>query len=911
MSIRHLDSLFDPQSVAVIGASERPFSVGGTLWRNMRASGFAGRIFPVNAKHRQLSGQACYASVDDLPEAPELAVICTPPATVAPLIEQLARRGTRAAVVISAGQTAEQKQAMLDAARPSLLRILGPNCVGLLAPHARLNASFAHLPARPGELAFVSQSGALVTAMLDWAEARQIGFSHFVSLGEHADVDFGDMLDYLATCPRTRAILLYIESVDQARKFMSAARAAARNKPVIVVKAGRSAQGSKAAASHTGALAGADDVYDAAIARAGMLRVDTMEQLFLAAELLTRFKAPIGERMTILTNGGGAGVMAADAAAAMGVPLAEPGPALIAELDRVLPANWSRGNPIDIIGDAPPRRYVDALQALARHPADSGTVLFIHAPTAIVPSADIARAMAPVICPPGQPPLPLISSWIGGGGVAEARDLFIQAGIATYDTAEQAIDAVGMLQRYARNQAELSEAPHTSHGLPAGSAAEVARVRALVREVLASGREMLTEPEAKAVCAAYGIPVVVTRCVPPEPDAAAAEAARIGFPVVLKILSQDISHKSDVGGVVLSLQDEDDVRAAARAMLGRVAKSLPQARVEGFTVQAMVRRQQAQELIIGASIDRVFGPVILFGQGGTAVEVLKDSAMALPPLNAPLAQALIERTRVARLLKGYRDVPPADLDAVVATLQAVSRLLADLPEVAELDINPLIVDHQGAIALDARVRVSAQRPAGAAHFAIQPYPAELIESVAWHDRPLSLRPIRPEDESRHREFLDSLDADDLRMRFFHTRRKLARSEVARLVQIDYAREMAFVATTTDDAGEEKTLGVVRAVADPDNVGADFAIILRPECKGTGLGRVLMDKLIRYQRAAGTRQLIGHALSENQRIRALVHDLGFVEQPVPGDRGTVRMALDLQTEKAGRAAPEHADAPHVG
>ena len=535
MSIRNLDSLFDPRSVAVIGASERPFSVGGTLWRNMHGSGFAGPVYPVNPKYKLLSGQPCYAHVDDLPEAPELAVICTPAATVVDLVKQLARRGTQAAVVISAGLTAEQKQAMLDAAKPTLLRVLGPNCVGLLAPHAKLNASFAHIPARPGELAFVSQSGALVTAMLDWAEARQIGFSHFVSLGEHADVDFGDMLDFLASDPRTRAILLYIESIEQARKFMSAARAAARNKPVIVVKAGRSEQGQKAAASHTGALAGADNVVDAAIGRAGMLRVDSLEELFLAAEILTRFKAPIGEVMTILTNGGGVGVMAADAAAAHGVPLAELDEPLLRDLDQVLPANWSRGNPVDIIGDAPAQRYVDALNALARHPQDTGTLLFIHAPTAIVPSTDIARAMVPVIQPSKKRALPLISAWVGGPAVAEARELFMQAGIACYDMPEQAVAAIGMLQRYARNQAELSEAPPATQ-LHNGSTPDVASVRKLIQDVLASGRDMLTEPEAKAVCEAYHIPVVVTRTVPVDAEAAAAEAARIGFPVVIKIL---------------------------------------------------------------------------------------------------------------------------------------------------------------------------------------------------------------------------------------------------------------------------------------------------------------------------------------------------------------------------------------
>ncbi len=490
MSIRNLDSLFDPRSVAVIGASERPQSVGGTLWRNMCGGDFKGEVWPVNPKHTELSGRPCYARVADLPAVPELAVICTPPATVVGLIEQLAQAGTQAAVVISAGQTAEQKQAMLDAARPHLLRILGPNCVGLLAPHVGLNASFAHVAAQPGHIAFVSQSGALVTAMLDWARAQRIGFSHFVSLGEHADVDFGDMLDYLASDAHTRAILLYIESVEHARKFMSAARAAARNKPVIVIKAGRSAQGQKAAASHTGALAGADAVYDAAIARAGMLRVDSLEQLFLAAEILTRFKAPIGDRLSILTNGGGAGVLAADAAAAQGVPLAELGDALRQELDAVLPANWSHGNPVDIIGDAPAQRYVDALNALARHPQDRSTLRSIHSPTAIVPASDIARALAPATHPPGRRQLPLIATWMGGAAVAEARQLFVDAGIACYDMPEQAVAAIGMLHDYARNQAELTEAPPATP--PGQPAPDTTAVRRLIATVLAEGREWLT-----------------------------------------------------------------------------------------------------------------------------------------------------------------------------------------------------------------------------------------------------------------------------------------------------------------------------------------------------------------------------------------------------------------------------------
>ncbi|WP_448255163.1 bifunctional acetate--CoA ligase family protein/GNAT family N-acetyltransferase [Ottowia oryzae] len=899
MSTRHLDSLFQPKSVAVIGASGRAYSVGGTLWRNVRTGGFGGAIYPVNPKYKELDGRRCYARVDQLPEAPELAVICTPPATVVELMRQLAQRGTQAVVVITAGLSAEQKQAMLDIARPRLMRILGPNCVGLLAPHAGLNASFAHIPARPGQLAFISQSGALVTAMLDWAEARDIGFSHFVSLGEHADVDFGDMLDYLANDPQTRAILLYIESIDDARKFMSAARAAARNKPVIAVKAGRSEQGSRAAASHTGALAGSDEVYDAAIARAGMLRVDSLEQLFLAAEILTRFRAPIGDRVTILTNGGGAGVMAADACAAQGVPLATLGELVVRELDTVLPANWSHDNPVDIIGDAPAQRYVDALQVLARHPQPTGTLLFIQAPTAIVPSADIARAMVPVVLPPERPPLPLVACWIGGPAVAEARQIFVNAGIACYDMPEQAVAAIGMLQRYAQNQAQLTQAPPAGAGADA-PAPDVARVRAIVEQVLASGRDMLTEPEAKAVCEAYRIPVVATRTVPADAEAAAQEAARIGFPVVLKILSEDISHKSDVGGVALNLQDAADVRHAATSMLDRVRKVHPKARLEGFTVQQMVKLPKAQELIIGASIDRVFGPIILFGQGGVAVEVTKDSAMALPPLNAPLARALIGRTRVARLLKGYRDVPPANEDAVVRTLEAVSQLLADIPELAELDINPLLVNHEGAIALDARVRVSAACPAGARHFAIQPYPSGLSETLEWDGRRITIRPVRPEDEPAHRAFIDSLAPDDMRMRFFHSRPRLERTELARLVQIDYTREMAFIATADDASGTPQTLGVARAIADPDNVQAEFGIILRADLKGRGLGGLLLQRLITYQRAAGTQRLVATILAENESMRALGQRLGFTEQPTPGDACTVQLSLALQSGDAAGA-----------
>jgi acetyltransferase len=870
MSIRHLDHLFDPASVAVVGASQRPGSVGATVWRNLNADGFEGRRFAVNPKHTSFDGVPVYPNVAALPEVPELAVICTPPAAVSGVIDELGRAGTRAAVVLTAGLDKAQRQAMLDAARPHVLRILGPNCIGMLVPHRGLNASFAHVDALPGELAFVTQSGALMTAMLDWARSRRIGFSHLVSLGEHADVDFGDMLDFLGSDPKTRAILLYIESIEAPRKFMSAARAAARNKPVIVVKSGRSAQGQRAAASHTGALAGSDIVYDAAIARAGMLRVDTMQQLFLAAETLARFRANRGEKLVILTNGGGAGVMAADCAAHSGVELADLSAETIARLDAQMPANWSRGNPVDIIGDAPAPRYVQALEALNADP-QAGAVLFIHAPTAIVPSADIARALVPQA---SQNPPRVLGCWLGGASVDVARAVFREAGIAGFETPEEAVRAFAMLVTYRRNQAQLIEA---APARPVDAVEpDIRSVRALVQRVLGSGREMLDELEAKTVLSAYGIPVVPTTRVRADPAVAAEAATTMGFPVALKILSPDISHKSDVGGVVLGLDGPEQ----------------PAARIEGFTVQAMVRRAAAQELIVGASIDSVFGPVILFGQGGTAVEVLADRAVALPPLNEPLARALVARTRVAKLLRGFRDTPPADEAAVHRVLIAVSQMLADIPQIAELDINPLIVDAKGAVALDARIRVSMAAPGGALNFAIRPYPAQLVHTQDWHGRLLTVRPIRPEDETQHLEFLQHLDPEDVRLRVFYSRRSIERTELARLTQIDYAREMAFVATAPDADGVERTLGVVRAIADPDNVEAEFGIIVRSEMKGEGLGELLMKQIIDYLRQHGTQRLVATVLSENTRMLQLARDLGFHEAPHRHEPGTRWIELPL-------------------
>jgi acetyltransferase len=891
MSIRHLDSLFDPASLAVIGASNRPARVGSTVWRNLRAGGYAGPCWPVNPKYDLLDGERVYPDVHSLPQAPELAVICTPPASVPGLIADLGERGTRAAIVLTAGLDAQQKQVMLNAARIHLVRILGPNCVGLISPHSRLNASFAHIGARADGLAFVSQSGALVTAILDWAAGRNIGFSHLVSLGDRADVDFGDLLDWLASDPRTKSILLYIESVDAPRKFMSAARAAARNKPVLVVKSGRSAAGQAAAASHTGALAGSDLVYDAAIRRAGMLRVDTLQDLFVAAETLAHFRGlPRGdlaalERLTLITNGGGAGVMAADAASMAGVELAGMSAELRAALDAGLPANWSHGNPVDIIGDAPVDRYVHTLSTLLARP-ETGSLLFMHAPTAIVPSPEIARALVPVAkAAPGR----VLSCWLGDPAVAEARSIFGDAGIPTYRTPEAAVRAFQLLVTYRRNQELLIQTPPAR---PPREAADIGAVRMIVDAVLADGRELLTEPEAKELMAACGVPVVGTRTVGASAQEAARAAETIGFPVAIKILSPQITHKSDVGGVALNLEDAASVHDAAAAMLRRVAQLRPDARIDGFTVQAMVRRPNALELIVGASIDPMFGPVLLFGQGGTSVEVVADRAIALPPLNEPLAQALIERTRIARLLKGWRDVPPADMAAVTGVLTAVSQLLADEPRIAEIDINPLLADASGVIALDARVRVSAKAPGGAGRFAIRPYPSELVETIDWQGRALTLRPIRPEDEAQHLAFLAQLDPVDIRMRIFYSRRSIEHSELARLTQVDYEREMAFIATAPLPDGGEETLAVVRAVCDPNNHDAEFGIVVRSDLKGGGLGERMMRKLIAYQKARGTQRLVATVLRENERMLELARDLGFVIDPVQPDPETRAISLDL-------------------
>jgi acetyltransferase len=891
MSVRNLEALFRPGSIAVIGASNREGSVGQVVWRNVCQAGFQGVLWPVNPRAQELDGLPVFAGIAALPAAPDLAVICTPARTVPALVDELGRRGTRGAIVLTAGlrepvasgAATTIEQAMLDAARPHLLRILGPNCIGALVPGSGLNASFAPGQAQPGHLAFISQSGALATAMLDWANGKGIGFSHFVSLGDTADVDFGDMLDYLGSDASTRAILMYVESVKHARKFMSAARAASRNKPVILVKAGRAPEGARAAASHTGALAGSDVVFDAAVKRAGMLRVDTLEALFDAAETLSHPGPWRGAKLAILTNGGGAGVLAADALARSPGSLAALSPQTIALLDAALPGTWSRGNPVDIIGDAPVARYEAALGILLGA-AEVDGMLFMHAPTAIVAAAEIARACLPAVRDRGKP---VLTCWLGGPAVAQARALCAQAGLPAFGTPERAVDAWLQLSRYHASQEALLQLPDDA---PADAAVDAASARAVIEQALAEGSEWLDEADSKAVLRAYGIPTVPTEKARDAEDVVRAAHA-MGYPVALKIWSRRIVHKSDVGGVALNLRSADDVRRAMVDMRQRVAFKSPNAGVLGFTVQPMVRRPGARELIVGIGNDPTFGPVVLFGEGGTGAELRKDSAVALPPLNAALARDLVAQTQVGRLLAGFRGEAAANSEAVIDVLLKVSRMASDLAYVAELDINPLLADAEGVLALDARIRL---RPAAAgerSRLALRPYPRELEETLEVDGTRLLVRPIRPEDGARLKAFYANATPGDMRLRFFLARREVPPSELARYCQIDYEREMTFIALDGDAMVAE-----VRAVGDPDNIGAEFSIQASTAWQARGLGRLLLDKMVRYLRARGTVELTGSCLKENGGMVSLARHAGFECTPAD-EEGIVQMRLRLQEGRA--------------
>jgi len=859
--------------------------------KNLLTGGFDGPIIPVNPKHKSVAGALAYPNIASIPLVPDLAVICTPPATVPPLIAELAQRGTKGAIVITAGfgemgnePGAALQQAMLDGARPHLLRIVGPNCLGVLSTASGLNASFAPGNARTGGIAFVAQSGAMVTTMLDWANARGIGFSHLVSLGDMADVDFGDMLDYLANDPATTAVLLYVEAVTNPRKFLSAARAAARLKPVIAIKTGRHEEAAKAATSHTGAMAGLDAVYDAAFRRAGIVRVRELEELFDAAETLAKPLSFAGDDLLILTNGGGPGVLATDALIDYGGKLTVLSEETKARLDAVLPRTWSRANPIDIIGDAPASRYADALEIVLAAP-ETNAVLVINCPTAIASSEEAARAVARVA---QEKRRPVLTNWLGAQTAALARELFSTAGLPAYDTPTDAARGFMHLVQHRKGQRILAEVPPSS---ASEFSTDETSARQIVETALTRGDAWLNAEDVVRLLECYCIPVARSATAA-TPAAAARIAVAFGVAVALKIASPDITHKSDVGGVALNLETSEAVAAAAQAMLARIRDSVPSARVTGFLVQEMIRRPAAHELIAGMNVDRQFGPVMLFGQGGTAAEIIADRALALPPLNLKLARELMQETRVFRQLQGYRDRKPADLDAIALTLVKLSQLICDLDAVMEVDLNPLLADADGVVVVDARIRL--QRPWDSLHaanrLAIRPYPKEL-ERREWLETvgEMKLRPIRPEDASALSALIADLSPEDARLRFFSPVRALEPAALARLTQIDYDREMAFVLFADDQP--EQLLAVARLGADPDNVRAEYAVVVRSNLHRRGLGRLLMTRLIDYARARGLSELFGDVLGDNRAMLTLCRQLGFALQPCEG--GVVRAALALK------------------
>jgi acetyltransferase len=756
-----------------------------------------------------------------------------------------------------------------------------------MMPHVGLNASFAQTAPLPGRLAFATQSGAVVTAVVDWASEKGIGFSHVVALGDMSDVDFGDMLDYLARDTKAHAILLYIEAVTDARKFMSAARAASRAKPVIVIKAGRFPAGAKAAASHTGSLAGSDEVYDAAFRRAGVLRVYNLDELFGAAETLSKLDVPKGEALAILTNGGGAGVLATDSLIEQGGRLSELSPETMKALDAVLPATWSRGNPVDIIGDAGAERYRKSLDILL-HDEEVHAVLVLNCPTAISPATETAQAVIDAAGP--HPSVPVLTSWLGGVSVQEPRRLFARHGVPTYDTPNDAVRAFSYLVRYRRSQIALLETPSS---IPMAFAPDTEKARGLIDEALEKGREMLTEVEAKEVLAAYAVPT--TR---QEVARTAKEVRKLAGefdgPVVLKILSPDIIHKSDVGGVVLGLKTPEDAAAAAKDMLDRVAKARPEARIDGIVVQEMVSRPHAYELILGMKEDAQFGPVILFGQGGTAVELIADTVLGLPPLNMRLAYEMMAQTRIYRQLKGFRDRSAVDMEAVALTLIKLSQLVVDIGEIKEVDINPLLASEAGIMALDARIRVARHKGLPQLRLAIKPYPKELEEEVALPDgRKLLLRPIQAEDEPQLSAGFDKLSPEEVRLRFFVPMKTLDHLMAARLSQINYDREMALILTEPGLPGKTEIYAVARISADPNLEKAEYAVIVRGDMTGMGLGTLLLKKVVAYAKARGISEVSGDVLRENRRMLHLCESLGFTQAADPADPTIVRTSKLLK------------------
>ena len=897
MSTYRLDSIFRPRAVAVVGSQSRPRSVGRAVVENLLASGFSGPIGLVNKHPSPMDGVATVRHLHELPWTPDLVVIATPAATVPQLAAEAAGKGAAAVVVLTAamgsgpGSPAAQLEALT---REKGLRVLGPNCLGVIAPHARLNASLASRFPKAGDLALISQSGAISGGLVEWSMSQPVGFSAVVSLGDALDVDFADLLDYFATDTRTRAILLYVEAIRDARKFMSAARAAARTKPVVVVKSGHSgrAQVTPAGSTHTQNLARPNAVYGAAFRRAGLLRVRSLHELFAAARTLGQVRPFHGRRLAILTNGGGVGALSVDHLYEQGGTLATLSDATRDALDRILPVGWSRTNPVDLLTDIDADRYAATIDALLADPGNDA-LLAVNVPTVLSSSSEAAHAVTRVLSQrPGHGTRkPVFTVWLGNDPQAEA--VLDAAQVPRYPNESDAVAGFMHLVRHREVQAALMETPPS---LPEDFSPDVALARTLVDSALDAGQTWLDPLATTQLLAAYGIPMAPLWRADDADDAAriAAPLLAEGATVAVKILSPDIPHKSDVDGVRLNLANANAVREAAAGILQRARERRPEARIEGVLVQPTVLRPKARELIAGIADDPVFGPVIAFGRGGTAVEVINDQAVALPPLDLRLAHELIARTRVSRVLKAYRDVPAADERAVALVLVKLAQLAADIPEIQQLDINPLLADREGVVAVDARIAVARGRALhkgrGHPRFAIFPYPKEWERTIELADgQPALVRPVRPEDDAMFREFFTHVTDDDLRLRFFQSVRHFSHEFIARLTQLDYARSIALVAIHPQT---HEMLGAVRLHADANYEKGEYGILVRSDLKGHGIGWKLMQIMIEYARWLGLKVIEGQVLRENRTMLAMCESLGFTVKLDPDDPTLMNVSLPV-------------------
>ncbi|MEW8369257.1 MAG: bifunctional acetate--CoA ligase family protein/GNAT family N-acetyltransferase [Candidatus Thiodiazotropha sp.] len=893
MQSHYLTPLFSPKSIAMFGASDRKNSVGEVVFRNLKSAGFKGEIYPINLKHDKVQGVKAYKSIEAVGKAVDLAVVATPAQTIPAIVQACGEHGVKAMIVLSAGfrETGATGRRLEDKtvelAKEYGIRFIGPNCLGLIRPDQGINITFGNNNASAGNLALVSQSGAICTAILDWAEVNEVGFSTVISTGIGADLDFGDYLDYLVSDPRTDSILLYVEGIKNARRFMSGLRAAARIKPVIVLKVGRHAAGAEASMSHTGALVGSDETFEAALSRSGVLRVETVSQLFSAAKALSSRYRVYGDRLAIITNGGGPGVMAADRASDLNIELAEFNDDTIEKLNKALPDVWSHGNPVDIIGDAPPERYRAAIDTCLNDPGVDGTIVILT-PQAMTEPEEVAKALIGLA---DHHKKPILTSWMGGTQVESARKLFNNAKLPTFRTLENAVDAFSYLSSYQKNQRLLLQTPAKSSRRHIEPDTEGARL--IIESALSEQRKVLSEPESFALLCAFRINAV-RNGIARSANEALILAESIGFPVAMKIYSPDISHKSDAGGIRLNINNAQVVRSTYRDLIEQVKESRPEARIEGVTVEQMYQSPNGRELLIGIVRDPVFGPVISFGSGGTAVEVMGDSAIALPPLNRRLASDLIDRTKAAKLLGQFRHMPPSNREALIDVLLRVSTMACELPWIQEMDINPLIVDDRDAVAVDARIRVDFPRPSTDPynHLAIHPYPVNLVNRTQLpNGTNIVIRPIRPEDADLEQNFTRQLSDEAKYFRFMSSIQELTPEMLTRFTQIDYHNEMALIAVT-EEGDHEIELGVARYVTNPDRKSCEFALVVSDQWQRQGIGHKLMHQLMEVARDRGLEKMEGEVLSNNFKMLDLMKSLYFHITTSPDDNSIKQVGIDL-------------------